>query len=86
MNIDFGNGEGYKPITLGNPFTISYSDTGYYNWTSRITDLGVNYYAQSRIHLTGGNSSALNNFKFRWEIFRNQITGQSLSNKKIRES
>jgi len=37
LQINFDNGEGFKTITIGTPFTINYADTGSKRWTIKAT-------------------------------------------------
>jgi hypothetical protein len=62
INIDLGDGLGYRAITLGTPISVSYSDTGYKEWKYKLmlTDNSV-LYSHSQIYIkqgVDGNSAA----------------------------
>ena len=37
VQIDFANGEGFRPINIGAPFVVQYADTGMKRWTIKVT-------------------------------------------------
>lgn len=52
IQIDFGDGDGYRAITLGQPLSLNYADTGTKVWTYRLQLLSGQYlYSHSQVKI-----------------------------------
>ncbi|HNP67101.1 MAG TPA: T9SS type A sorting domain-containing protein [Aequorivita sp.] len=52
--IDFGNGTGYKPVTMDQLLYVSYTTKGLYEWKYKLTlTSGQNLYSHSKIYIDG---------------------------------
>ena len=62
--IDFGNGEGYQNITIDQAITISYTQSGNYEWKYKLTNTqGQILYSHSKIIIEGDEMESGNNAK-----------------------
>lgn len=52
ISIDFGDGQGYRTLSVGTPLSLNYSDTGSKTWTYRLQLSGGQYlYSHSQVKI-----------------------------------
>jgi hypothetical protein len=52
ISIDFGDGQGYRTLTIGQPLTLNYADTGSKVWKYRLQLAGGQYlYSHSQVKI-----------------------------------
>lgn len=84
IEINFGNGEGYREISLNEEFLVSWPDTGDYliTWRTTYTDHS-RYYSYSELKVGNTKKSAYSGYNFSpdvsdWEVYLTSGESQNL--------